>query len=791
MLTNYLKIALRNLRKHRGYAFINVAGLAVGIACCVLIALFIRDEFSYDRHHEQADQIYRLALDIDLSDGVLRLARSSPPMAPALLEAFPEIIEAVRLRSMGTLLVSQQDHQFYEERFYFADVNVFEVFTMPLLRGNPQTALQTPFSVVLTAETARRYFGETDPMGQTVRLANQVDLTVTGVLAPIPSQSHFRPDFLASFASLQSFGGTNLERWGWLGTLTYLLLPEGYDPASLEAKLPAWINTHRGDGQSDTWHFYLQPVTAIHLNSELTGELGPNSDIRYSYLLSLIGLFILLIACINYMNLATARATQRAKEVGMRKILGAHRYQLVRQFLGESMLFAVLALFLALALADLLLPVFNTLTAKDLTLSLHDRLFVLLALLGIGLVVGLGAGSYPALFLTRFQPADTLKGHARTRPSGMRLRQGLVATQFTLSILLVIGTLTVAHQQAYMQAKELGFNKEQVVVIPMQDETSPARYAMIKQALLQHPSVVSTTAASSLPGRGHDELTFRPEGFTDDQNPSLAIFFVDHDFVETLDIKMIEGRDFSRDFATDTSAFLINEAAVKRLGWDDPLGKYIGDDSGAPIGTVVGVIQDFHFESLHAEIAPLLLQIAPGSAREIAVRVRPENLSEVLAFLKQQWQAFEPAYPFQYNFLDDDFDQLYRAEQRLNQIFGYASFLAIFIACLGLFGLAAFTAQQRTKEIGIRKVLGASFTEIVLLLSKDFARLVLVAFILATPPAYFAMRRWLDSFAYRIDLSWEIFLLAGLTTLGVALMTVSYQAVRAALADPVESLRYE
>ena len=791
MLKNYLKIALRNLRKHRGYAFINVTGLAVGIACCALIALFVRDELSYDRYHEQADQIYRLALDIDLSDDVLRLARSSPPMAPALLDAFPEIIEAVRLRSMGRLLVNREDHRFYEERFYFADANVFDVFTMPLLQGNPQTALQTPFSVVLTEEAARRYFGAADPIGQTVRLANQVDLTVTGVLAPIPSQSHFRPDFLASFASLQSFRGTNLERWGWLGTLTYLLLPEGYDPASLEAKLPAWIDTHRGDGQSDTWHFYLQPVTAIHLNSELTGELGPNSDIRYTYLLGLLGLFILLIACINYMNLATARATQRAKEVGMRKVLGAHRHQLLRQFLGESMFFAVLALFLALALADLLLPLFNTQTAKDLTLSLHDRLFALLALLGIGLVVGLGAGSYPALFLTRFQPVETLKGHVRTRSTGIRLRQGLVATQFTLSILLIIGTLTVSHQQAYMQNKELGFNQEQVVVIPMQDETTPARYAAIKQALLQHPSVISTTVASSLPGRGHDELTFRPEGLTDDENPALAIFFADHDFVETLDIKVIEGRDFSQDFATDTSAFLVNEAAVKRLGWDNPLGKYIGDDSGAPIGTVVGVVQDFHFESLHAEIAPLLLQIAPASAREIAVRVRPENLSEMLAFLEQQWHVFEPTYPFQYSFLDDDFDQLYRAEQRLGRIFGYASFLAILIACLGLFGLAAFTAQQRTKEIGIRKVLGASFARIVLLLSKDFAKLVLVAFALATPLAYFAMRRWLDSFAYRIEISWGIFLIAGLMALLVALLTVGYQSIRAALADPVESLRYE
>lgn len=786
MLKNYLKIAVRNLRKHKGYAFINIFGLAVGLAVCLLIVLYVRDELSYDRFHDNAEEIYRIVR----QEGELTPSVTpAVPLAPALIEAYPEVLQATRLfRYWSTPLLSRGEEGFYEERFFFTDNNFLDVFSFPLSQGDPASALEQPFSLLLTESAAHRYFGEEDPVGQTITLNAQHVFTITGVLQDVPRTSHVTFDFLASLESAPVVTGRTqmLESWGLGSFPTYVVLPAGHDPALLDAKLANFAPPETNI------RYFLQPLTDIHLYSNYRGEIEANSDIRYVYLLAGVALIILLLACINYTNLATARFTQRALEVGIRKVIGAHRKQLTLQFLGESLFLAFIAMLGAIALLELMLPAFSNLIDGTLTLD-YTRDYAMLAMLGgIAMFAGLVAGGYPAFYLAAFQPGAVLKG-ARDGASRTPLRKVLVVTQYAMAVVLVAGAGVIYQQLDYMQSKKLGFDKEQVVVVPIRDEQVKERPEVAKAAFLELPEVTQVSASSSAPGSQTSRTTLRPLGALRDEPFQMYVDWIDADYVETMDIEMVAGRDFSNELATDAEeTLIINETAVRELGWATPeeaLGQSIaiwGENRN-----IIGVTRDFHFQSLHSAINPLLFFPEVDQSSGLILRLRTDDLAATMTRLEASWKQLSASQPFNYSFLDQDLEKLYSVEQRWGTVIGSAAMLALLIACLGLFGLASFMAEQRTKEIGVRKVLGASAFSIAVLLSNDFARLVGVAFVLGAPVAYFAAQRWLEGFAYHIEISVWVFLVAGLLALGIALLTVSYQSIKAALSDPVKSLRYE
>jgi len=810
MLKNYLKIALRNLRKHKAYSFINIAGLAIGISCCALIMLYVQDELSFDRFHKNADRIYRVALSAAASGTPINSATTSAPMAAALVQEYPEVRGAARFWPIGRVLIGHENNRFYEDRFLFADSSVFEVFTFPLLSGDPKTALAQPNSVLLTEAMARKYFGNENPLGKFLRYDNRADYKITGVLKNIPRRSHLQFDFLASLITQPR---SQSPLWISNSYYTYLLLQENYAPLQLEAKFPALVKKYVApqieqaiDKSFDEaiaagakYDFYLQPLPSIYLHSTAQNDLAVTSDVKYVYILTAIAVFILLIAAINFMNLATARSSNRAKEVGLRKVLGSERRQLIKQFLGESILLSFMALAIALFLIEILLPVFNNLAGKALSLRFSGSLFFIISLAAVALTIGLLAGVYPAFVLSAFQPAAVLKGSLRSGAKSPWLRSTLVVVQFAISIVLLVGTGVAFQQLQYMQNKRLGFAKEQVVVLPIETRAGQQKYESFRQDLLQNPNVIAVGATSSIPGRVDNDTVYRLEGVSNEVIYSLKVMRVSEDFLAALQIELAAGRGFSREFVSDTSeAFVINEAAARYMGMtlETAVGKRLTEVAAGGINkddqrTIIGVMKDFHYESMHHEIKPLVMSIEPLAYNNIVVRVRPENIAATLAALQEKWQAFEPGYPPRYFFLDEDFGRLFAAEARQSQIFSHFTILAICIACLGLFGLASFIAEQRTKEIGVRKVLGASVQQIIVLLSKDFTKLVVIAFLIAAPLAYFAMQRWLQDFAYRTALSPTVFVLAGLLAMLIAWLTVSYQAIKAALTNPVEALRYE
>jgi len=790
MLKNYLTIALRNLQRYTGYTVINVAGLAVGIACCLLIVLFVRDELSYDRFHHQADRIHRVTIQVEF-DGMRVYSGLPVPMAKALPDAVPGIRRVTHMNQEGRVVVRQEDNTFYEDHFLFAEPSFFEVFDFPLALGNPATALSQPFSIVLTPEMAEKYFGTKDPLGQTLTINGQHTYGVTGVLDPVPHNTHLQLGFLASFSTLTPLDRLP-ENQHIVTYQTYLLLDNPDTAAHLEQDLSAFAKAHLA-GKVEQWRLYVEALPDLYLHAQIvrtrTDDL--RGDMRYLYIFSAIALMLLLIACVNYTNLATARAARRTREVGIRKVVGARRGQLARQFLGESILLCGFALLLAIGLAELFLPAFNRLVGKDLALQYGSDPFLLAAMLGLMVLVGLLAGSYPALVLSSFQPVHVLKSGAAGRSRGAWLRKGLVIFQFGISAILIVSTLIVQQQLRFVQAQRLGDHDDQIVVLQPKDAVKK-QYAAFKNALLQASPVLQVTKA---PLPGGSAFPFRLNGETEEMY--LNAFPVDYDFLDMMGLELVDGRDFSRDLAMDAeTALIVNEAAVKRFGWTSGIGqkleRYDLQSSGFKAQEVIGVVKDFHTSSMRSTIsATLLFPTEEARFENILIKVDARRIPEALAAIRKQWEAFEPAYPFEYDFLDDKFAQYYQAEQRLGGIFAFFAFLTIFIACLGLFGLATYMAEQRTKEIGVRKVLGASVPGIVALLLKEFLILVVTAFVLSVPIAYFVMNQWLEDFAYRIDISWRIFLMAGLAALVVALLTVSYQAIRAALADPVKSLRYE
>lgn len=800
MLKSYLKIALRNLRKHKGYTFINITGLAIGITCCLLILLYIQHEFSYDHFHEKSKRIYRVITDLTIGGNEMHLASTMAPLAPALKAEFPEVVEAVRIGQFKhEVLVSTDDRQFYEERFYFVDSTFFDLFSFPLLYGDPAAALVAPRSIVVTEAIAQKYFGSENPVGKVLTVDRKYDLTVTGVLQDIPEASHLEPDFIATLTAAEMIAGADLETWGSISELyTYTLLSETAHPEALETKLPALLDRYAGDGfsksirASSIFTLHLQPLTRIHLYStELGNNVEDSGDAKYLYVFISVALLILLIACINFINLTTARSMERAKEVGMRKVMGAHRTQLTRQFLSESVLLALIALPIALAFVELLLPAINQLTDRDLATNYVHNSTLLLALIGTILFVGAVAGSYPALFLSGFRPVEVLKGKAKGSRVAFRLRQGLVVLQFSISIALMISAGVMSAQMNFFRETDMGFDEEQVVVVPLRDPAIQTRFEAMKQSFGSISGVRAVAASSSTPGKNSSTISsYRPEGAADDEMVGLYEFFIDPDLVNTLDIKLAQGRNLSASMATDTAAILLNETAVRQFGWEAPLEQMLSSDNGS-MRRVVGVVKDFNYISLESEIPPLVMRIDPSRFSHLSVRISPENVRTTLAHLERAWETLAPGEPFEYTFMDQDFEFQYQTVDRQTDTIRAFTFLAIFVACLGMFGLATFSVEQRTKEIGVRKVLGASIPGIVVLLSKDFLKLVAAAFVVAAPIGYFVMQRWLEDFAHHVEIGPSVFFMAGGLTVALAVGAVVHQAIKAALKDPVESLRYE
>jgi putative ABC transport system permease protein len=785
LLWNYFKIAFRKIKRQKGYSFINIAGLAIGIACCILILLWVQDELGYDRFHKNVNEIYRVIAEESLPSGEqVQYVPTPPALAPALKEDFTEIVNASRIRPGGRTLVKYGDKLFYEERVIFTEASFFELFTFPFIRGDSKTALSDPFSIVLTEEMAEKYFGEEDPMAKILRIGNQFDFQVTGVIENIPPNSHLRFDFYVPFILLTRFG-QDINRWDDNSYYTYVLLQKNVPYQSVKEKISSSIKKHR---PVDTHTLDLQPLTRTHLYSNFLFDIGEHGDIKYVFIFSVLASFILIIACINFMNLATARSGHRAKEIGMRKVIGANRKDIIKQYLGESILLSFIALIFAVLLIELFLPAFSSLSGKTLKLDLFSNGQVIFGLIGIAIISGILSGSYPAFFISAFRPVKALKGVLKTGGKSSSFRKILVVAQFAITIALIIGTVVVFNQLNFIKNRKLGYEKEHLLYIPLNGEIL-RKYEAVKNELLKNPNFINVTLSSDLPtDTVHRWGGLDWPGKNPEDSREIYFYTVDFDFVKTFRIEMKEGRDFSINFPTDKSNYIVNEKAASVMGLEKPVGQWFS--LRGEKGTIIGVMKDFNFKSVRTEVEPLILRIA-NYYNYMFVRIRPGHTHEAISFLKRNWKSYSPNFPLEYHFLDAQFDNLYLAEHRLGTIFKYFTFLAVFIACLGLLGLAAFMAEQRTKEIGIRKVLGAKVSGIVLMLSKEFAKWVLIANIIAWPVAYFAMSNWLQNFAYRTSIGIWTFVLSAALALTIALLTVSFQAVKAATSNPVDSLRYE
>lgn len=794
MLKNFFKTALRNLLRHKGFSLINIAGLSIGLACCLIIVFYVLDELSYDQFHEKADRIVRVTMEYGFGGQVGRTENTGTKVAPAFNRDFPEVAQTVRVYDQPAI-VNYQDKLFEEKRFFYADSTFFHIFSFHMLKGDPAQVLDAPNQVVLTQSTARKYFGEEDPIGKIIQVNDEKDYLVTGIAEDVPINSQIKFDFMASFSSLDV---SHTEEWFSASYKTYLLLNSQEAIASLQTKIPGYMEEQMRETSFYGQGFLtydLEPLTKVHLYSELSG-FEPNGDIRYIYIFSIIALLILVIACTNYMNLTTARAVERAKEVGVRKVLGAQKRELFWQFMGESVFIITIALVISVLLAELLLPFFNTLAERQLQIDLMGNPWLLSALLVTGLIVGLLAGSYPSLALSAFLPVKVLKGSFKTSGKGLWLRKTLIIFQFVISSFLTISTLVIQQQLNYIQDKKLGYDKEHVMVLPADDKIIN-HLSTFKSELKQNPDIQYVTVARESPIFIHGSYGIKELGA--EQHNLITGIPVDIDFAKTLGLEFISGTDFT---STDEklsllpageviNAMILNEAAVKEMGWapEEAIGKEVALSPRK--GVIRGVVKNFHYAPFHESVGPLVIFLERLQGGVMMVKMAGENITETIQFVETKWKILAPHRPFEYDFLDSEYTQLYQAEQQIGKIFKTFAFLAILLACLGLFGLAAFTAQQRTKEIGIRKVLGASISSIVTLLSKDFVKLILIAFAIAAPMAGYAMHQWLEDYAYRVELSAGVFFIAGILALLIAFFAISWQSIKAALANPVESLRDE
>lgn len=810
MLKNYFNVTIRNILKHKFYSFLNILGLSVGVTCFLLIILYVKDELSYDKHLPDIERLYRVDFSGNVGGNSFITNLSSVPAARALVNDYPEVVSAVRFRQYGSRLLKPKGttQLFKEERVIYADSNALEFFQLPLLEGDAKTALASPQKVAISEQVARKFFGSEQAVGKFITIEGRTDFEITAVFKDMPRNQHFHADYLFSLLS-----SDEIKSKAWMGFnfVTYIKLAENASAAALEAKFPAMVEKYIGPeiekfmGQSmeefaesgNEAGYSLFPVKNIHLHSSKLGELEANSDVNYVYIFGAIAFFILLIACINFMNLATARSANRAKEVGVRKVLGAQRGLLIKQFLSEALVLSFISFVFAYALCFALLPRFNELAEKQM-LATDLLAFDFIAIMfGIMVAVGLLAGSYPAIFLSKFNPSQVLKGRLNLGMKSGLVRSILVVFQFTMSIIMIVGTMVIYDQLSFIRSKNLGYNKDHVIIIRdawlLKD-----RLEAFKTEVLRNTAVKQGTISSFLPaGSSDNNNSIYFKGMNpDNESQVVNDWRVDHDYISTLGMEIAQGRDFSRDFPSDSSAIVVNEAFVKQFSLEEPIGEAISGYGGSNDNPVIvpykiiGVVKDFHYASLRENIQPMLLKL--GSSRgNISFKISGENVDQTIATLMQTWDEFGPGQPFSYHFVDQQFENAHKTEIRIGSIFIVFASLAVFIACLGLFGLAAFTAEQRNKEIGVRKVLGASVSSIMSLLSWEFVKLVGISFAIAAPTAYYIMSRWLDNFAFRTNLSVTTVAVAGVLSLAVAWLTMSYQTWRAARANPVNSLRSE
>jgi len=801
MFKNYVKTAWRNLVKNKLFSFINILGLSLGIATCFIIVLYVQDELSYDRFNTNSANIARVIFKADINGGKINESVTMPPVAQTMKNDFPEVKDATRLLNFGSSKILYKDKVFKNDHLAFADANFFSIFTLPMTEGNAKTALLQPHTIVITQATAKKYFGGEDAIGKSITLTvdNNQPYTVTGVIKDIPSNSHFHFDM---FGSMAGYADSKSDSWMDGGYHTYLLLTPGADLSGMEARFPAMVKKYMGPqiqqkmglsleqftSKGNALGFTLQPLTDIHLYGDTNNEFEPGGNPIYVYIFGGVALFMLIVACINFINLSTAGAAKRAKEVGVRKVAGSNRFQLIKQFLTESILITFCALLIAFAIVDLALPEFNSFAGKQLSFDIKP----VLGFIGLGLLVGVVAGIYPAFYLSSFKPIAVLKGKLVTNHKSFGLRSGLVVFQFLISVALIIGTIVVYQQMKYIQSKDLGFNKEQLITIP-NSYALGNNEKVFKQQMLQDPRIVNATMSWYRPAgpTNYNNALAYPQG-NDKQIVSGVDYHVDEAYIPTMGMKILSGRNFSKDFITDSAAIILNETAAKAFGWNavTAVGKTVirqNSDRGNNFPyLVIGVAKNFNFKSLHEAISPLYMTLNPEGG--LIFKIKTADVAGLLATMKKQWNPYKTGEPFEYNFMDELFNKTYATEQKTASILNLFSILTIFVACLGLFGLATYTAEQRRKEIGIRKVLGASVASVTKMLSKDFIKLVFIACIVAFPLSWWAMNKWLQSFAYRINISWWIFAVAGITAILIALITVSFQAIKAAMANPVESL---
>lgn len=810
MIRSYIVTAIRNLWKYRFYSLINILGLAIGLTCFLFILLYVQDELTYDKYHKNADRIYRINFEGFAFEQELDFTTVGAQVGPTILREYPEVEQIFRFRQYGGNIVAYENKSFREPDWVYADSTFFDVFSFNLVKGDPKQALVEPNTLVITEEVAKKYFGNDDPIGKSVRVDNNTNYRITGVMEAMPRNTHFNFDFLASLSSREESRDPT-----WLNNNfhTYVVLKEGVNPEAVNEKFDALIRTYIGPeieqfmgktiddllASGSYLNFSLFPLTKIHLYSDKQNELGTNGDINYVYIFSFIGLFILLLACVNFINLSTARSATRAKEVGMRKVVGARRPQLIAQFLSESFLVAILALIIAGSLLFVLLPYFNDLSGKQFVMNEVISPNLLLLMLSLVGVVGLVAGSYPALHLSSFKPLFALKNSA-IKQVGHRisLRSVLVIFQFAITIGLIVGTIVVSDQITYIQNKKLGYDKDHVIILD-NFYTLGNNCLPFKEEVAKFPEVISVTMTGALPtpSNRNSSATFLGREADPSKTHVLQQFTVDVDYIPTLGMEIVQGRAFSTEFPSDSSAVILNEAAVALYGLDDPLGVEVSNFSGGTaqnpvINTrrVIGVVKNFHFESLRNKIGPLALFMG-NSSSNLAMKINTSNVPAFISRVKELWNQMGPSQPFDYAFMEDDFNAIHEEEARVKDVFSVFTIIAIIIACLGLFGLATFTTEQRTREMGIRKVIGASISRIFFLLTTEIVKWVLIANLIALPIAYFLMKKWLEGFAYPIPLSLTIFIGALLIGVLIAVITVSYQAIRVSIISPSRALRHE